>query len=268
MTNSLCGTLDDVLDRIISEEWITSDVVLRGINDLSEKERVAYAGQLSIEIGKGNLDCKFTSNEDKKDVLETLYVIQVCATSELDNMAYHDPLTKLPNKRKLDEEDIPQNTKYAVLMFDIDKFKSWNDTYGHCIGDMALKVVGYVLETNIREGLAGRYGGEEFYGVIKNISSSEKARAAGERVRKSLEEKGMNLLYNLLYKKGLTDKITQLKEDNSKLTISVGFAVGNPGDKLGDTQKYADIALYHAKSNGRNRVVEYKLGMNMPKTHK
>ena len=277
MTELSSSTLDDLLNEVRTAKSITGQTVLQGIHELNHRDRIVYASQLYSEIAKGLLEKGFDSEDNRDDAIDTLQVIQLCASSELHDMAYRDSLTNLPNRRKWDEEEISDNVAYGVLMFDIDKFKSWNDTYGHGVGDMALKVVGYILETSIREGIAGRYGGEEFYGILKDVDSSDQVRAAGERVRATLEKEGMVHLYQLMdreiqcmqmkretneaYK--LAQGLQKLRDDGASLTISAGFAMGI-GNGLDATKNKADIALYNAKNGGRNQVVEYKEGMTMP----
>lgn len=273
------SVLDDLIKEVRNSENLNSDRILQGIQGLSYLDQIIYGSILSEEIGTKEID-NFEKEDDRKEILTTLRVINICAASELDKMAYEDALTGLPNRRKWDEKEVPENVSYGVLMFDIDKFKSWNDTYGHGIGDIALKVMGYILGTKIREGFAGRYGGEEFYAILEEIESPDQVYAAGERVRKILEEEGMDHLYELLDKEvdslkskkeikeaeKLTEKIHELKKNNATLTVSVGYAIGK-GEELETTKNYADIALYNAKENGRNQVMQYTLGMTMPENN-
>ncbi len=126
-----------------------------------------------------------------------------------------------------------------LLMMDIDKFKSINDTYGHGFGDVVIKGITSVIRKGIRlQDMAARYGGEEFTVVLHAIPFHE-ARKIAERIRQRVE----NLTFS----------------QNGKrvgATISVGLAEYNPAldKKPADLIKRADTALYEAKRNGRNQV--------------
>lgn len=128
----------------------------------------------------------------------------------------------------------------SVLMFDIDFFKKFNDTYGHACGDYVLKTVASLIKGSIRGGdMASRYGGEEFTVMLSN-AKKEDAILVAERIRKKIEN------YEFCY-----------EEQRMKVTISVGVSEydGNSPDvtpKLLVDQ--ADKALYLSKRNGRNRV--------------
>lgn len=148
----------------------------------------------------------------------------------------HDPLTGLPNRRHLEIfygksfAQAVRGTSLSVLLFDIDRFKKYNDTYGHAAGDQVLVNVGKVASEQLREtDLIARYGGEEFLVVCQGMTGEESSKVA-ERIRKAIEER--------------TD-----------VTVSVGVATYHREIPDGTTLiRHADTALYRAKSNGRNRV--------------
>jgi diguanylate cyclase (GGDEF)-like protein len=151
----------------------------------------------------------------------------------------HDPLTGLPNRRNMEiffEKAYAQAARGAslsVLLFDIDRFKNYNDSYGHAAGDKVLVDVGRVAGEQLRDtDLIARFGGEEFLVVCLGLGLTESYKVA-ERIRAAIEEQ--------------TD-----------VTVSVGVAAYNhalPGkEKLIEC---ADSALYVAKNNGRNRVEVY-----------
>jgi len=127
----------------------------------------------------------------------------------------------------------------SLFMLDVDHFKRFNDRYGHAAGDTVLKFVAEVLSNNIRPlDLAARYGGEEFC-VILPYTHGAGARLAAERLLKILAETSMP------------------EEDGEELpniTVSIGVASLQDGERWESLIKRADDALYKAKKNGRNRV--------------
>ncbi|WP_457600437.1 diguanylate cyclase [Hydrogenivirga sp.] len=125
-----------------------------------------------------------------------------------------------------------ENRSMSLIMCDIDYFKSFNDTYGHSMGDLVLREVARALQRNTRGGdLIARYGGEEF--VILVHGDIEKAKLVAEKLRRVIEE---------LHPQGL------------KITCSFGVTQYIPGENLEELINRADKALYLAKERGRNRV--------------
>lgn len=127
----------------------------------------------------------------------------------------------------------------AVLMLDIDHFKTFNDRHGHPAGDEALKAFANVLRSCMRDGdVAARYGGEEFAVLLRGQGDSF-ASAVAERIRARTEATIISLA------PGLTDRIT----------VSIGIAVApDQGLDRGTLLRLADEALYRAKDGGRNRI--------------
>lgn len=155
-----------------------------------------------------------------------------------------DPLTKCFTRRKLDGAiQFAVNTAeylgipVALLMVDIDKFKSINDTYGHAVGDKVLQGVAAIMRrhTGFSHTLA-RYGGEEFM-IVCLMHSMDRAKKLAERIRSDVEQ-------------------AVLIEDR-QVTCSIGISCWHikSGDTPDALQKRADDALYFAKNNGRNRCV-------------
>jgi len=164
---------------------------------------------------------------------------------QLREAANTDFLTGLPNRRYAMAQFDKQwkhaqatNTPLSVLMLDIDKFKSVNDTYGHDIGDVVLKETARVLKASTRRNdTAARMGGEEFF-VICPGADLDEARMIGERIRLRVE----------------SNHIT-VGEFDRNVTISVGVAQSLPGvTDVDHLMRLADEAVYVSKSNGRNQV--------------
>jgi diguanylate cyclase (GGDEF)-like protein/PAS domain S-box-containing protein len=161
---------------------------------------------------------------------------------ELEKIAMLDKLTQLPNRNYLDkeierrfEEKKLYSIPFGILFMDIDHFKKFNDTYGHDVGDMVLKFVANTLVGSTRTSdVFGRWGGEEFIGILRNINHQD-LETLGNRVRVLVEN-------------------SYIIHGNEKLhvTISVGATLGRDDDTIDSLLKRADTALYKSKSAGRN----------------
>lgn len=137
---------------------------------------------------------------------------------------------------------LTQKQNLAVLMFDIDFFKHFNDTYGHECGDYVLKQVAHIIKTNMRENdLASRYGGEEFTVMLPETKKDEAMNIA-EKIRGTIESH--DFIFN---------------GQHMKVTISCGVALfdakTNPITIAAQIVNQADQGLYMSKHNGRNRVI-------------
>ncbi len=169
--------------------------------------------------------------------------------AELYERSITDGLTKLFIRRYF-EDHLSQEIKrtrrnngtLALLMFDIDHFKRFNDTYGHQVGDWVIQKVAGVAKDSIRDGvdMPARYGGEEFAVVMPDTDLAG-AYHVGERIRKAVEN-------SFVYHEG----------NKLKITISVGCAVFP--DQATDKEsliQFADAALYGSKHKGRNCTTKY-----------
>lgn len=174
--------------------------------------------------------------------------------AETVKLATIDSLTGLDNRRQLDkrllqEASLVLRTKrpLSILMIDIDFFKSINDTHGHSVGDHVLREIARIIKTATREyDIAGRYGGEEFVILLPDTPASG-AKCLADRLRANVEKAEISI-----------GKFVGSKAETIKLTISIGIAeftmiAKNPAD----IYEEADIALYRAKQEGRNRVIMF-----------
>lgn len=172
--------------------------------------------------------------------------------SEILKHATMDALTGLNNRRqfeiRLNQEFATakrKNTKLCCMMTDIDYFKKINDTYGHIAGDIVLKKVASIIESQLREyDTASRYGGEEFC-ILLPYTKIEEAKFVAERLRKKVESEKIDISHAYNEQKEL------------QVTISIGVSEFNEHTILNpkDLYKKADEALYQAKEQGRNQVV-------------
>ncbi len=161
--------------------------------------------------------------------------------------AMTDGLTGLSNRKAFDaaisrvtEEAQSTSATFTLLMLDIDHFKTFNDNYGHQIGDQVLRLVARTLVEGVKgRDLAARYGGEEFAIILPDTTLSAGV-AVGNSLRKALATK---------------DVINRSSgEKLGRITMSVGVAEFIPGERIEDLIQRADAALYTAKHNGRNQV--------------
>jgi two-component system, cell cycle response regulator len=165
---------------------------------------------------------------------------------QLEQLALADHLTGLPNRRAIEMWVAPQlaaavRHSFAiwVVMVDLDHFKKVNDMFGHDVGDSVLRSFAEVLKSNTRESnICGRMGGEEFLVIITHVEK-EAVRIAIERIRTQFEE-----------------KIFTVGGTTFGVTASFGIADlhGTDSPNLADLVRRADLALYSAKENGRNRI--------------
>ncbi len=182
------------------------------------------------------------------DVAKSI-IINKKLMSILERNAQTDALTNLYNRKFLDDSILKitsqasrSKTAYGVLLLDIDHFKMINDTYGHDIGDLAIKIVAKTLLDNIRiSDIAIRYGGEEFLILLYNCNEANIVDIANkiriEFSKKEIPTGGNSVIYK---------------------TMSIGISIYPKHSKsLEQCIKYSDLALYEAKNSGRNKVIKF-----------
>lgn len=163
----------------------------------------------------------------------------------LSDIAMHDALTHLPNRRYLENflnYKIGEYQRFgrlcAVLFADIDNFGSFNNTYGHDAGDKVLTNIAASIKQNMRrDDLIGRWGGEEYVGIY-SIADLEDVPIIGEKFRQMV-----------LNTEVMIDDSTTLN-----VTVSVGITCIQPGDTLESIVERADQLMYKSKKAGKNRV--------------
>jgi diguanylate cyclase (GGDEF)-like protein/PAS domain S-box-containing protein len=161
---------------------------------------------------------------------------------ELEKSALLDNLTRLANRNYVEkeiqsrlEEKKRFNVPFGILFMDIDHFKKFNDIYGHDVGDDVLRFVADTFVTNARPfDLFGRWGGEEFIGIVRNINDQD-LELLGNRLRSLIES-------------------SYIIHENEKLhvTISIGATLVDKNDTIDGLMKRADTLLYKSKIAGRN----------------
>jgi diguanylate cyclase (GGDEF)-like protein len=163
------------------------------------------------------------------------------------SLSLMDSLTNLPNRRSFDDrmrlewEHARRNkTTLSVFFIDIDKFKDYNDTYGHLQGDIVLRIVGETVTRSLNRStdFVARWGGEEFVVLLPTTDWSGAMKTA-EFIRKNVE-----------------DTVIPCEGKDTRITVSIGInsITPVPGCTINDFLNSADQALYMAKKSGRNRV--------------
>jgi diguanylate cyclase (GGDEF)-like protein/PAS domain S-box-containing protein len=170
----------------------------------------------------------------------------------IQHQALHDSLTALPNRQQFDvrfdqalEIAKRNDGKLAVMFLDIDRFKNINDALGHGVGDNVLKVVASRFLSCLRnEDTVARFGGDEFLVLVNDVNSPKDVAVVAEKILKAVRVP------------------IQVDDNNLHLTVSIGVAI-YPSDGLDkkSLKRNADIALYQAKKNGRNRCQIYENSM-------
>lgn len=197
------------------------------------------------------LETQWAMNELKRQVEKERMLAEQLekANHELERLALIDSLTMIANRRYFDKfianewrRALRNGLPLSVIMCDVDFFKAYNDTYGHPSGDLCLKKIADMIVQNVNRStdLAARYGGEEFVVVLPETDKQGAIHVA-EKIRQSIKDA----------------QIENYGSTVSKyVTISCGVATQHPNSESqrSDLIRDADLALYEAKTQGRDRV--------------
>lgn len=178
--------------------------------------------------------------------------LQKKAEERLRHMAFHDPLTGLANRNKLEQFIIQtlaaarrHHQGFALLFLDLDRFKNINDAIGHEAGDVLLQIIGERLHSSIRNtDMVARLGGDEFVLLISDVTKIESVAVIAKKI-----------LENVL-------KVIMIQGQEIYITTSIGISVyPYDGQTMATLMKNADLALYRAKELGRNNYQFYTIEM-------
>ena len=226
------------------EEDLLVEAFESGVDDFVQKPFDALHLIARLRAGMRIVGLQRRIEEDRRTILRQL-ADKNNFNRKLKMLSLTDLLTEVPNRRHAMERvesewksAVRSGSQFAVLMVDIDRFKSVNDTYGHDVGDVVLKSTAQAISGTLRgEDQVARLGGEEFL-IIARGADAEDARVLGERVRLVVEE-------NVVEAEGYRDSVT----------ISVGVASFDQGFVgISEMMKAADDAVYQAKTLARNQV--------------
>lgn len=193
--------------------------------------------------------------ESARRMLNTWFVLAIHREQEnndliqrLEIQANCDPLTGLANRRAFQvmlDKTVQRasfqqgDSVFSMLMLDVDKFKNYNDFYGHQAGDSCLIQVAESIESAVRANLdlVGRFGGEEFIVLLPQASATDAADIA-KRIQSALSMRNIEHMASYV---------------TNKVTVSIGIAEWSPGLTASQLVSRADSALYYAKNSGRNQ---------------
>ncbi len=180
------------------------------------------------------------------------------AAAEIEQLAFYDPLTGLPNRRLLQDRlqhalanCVRRHSCAAVLLFDMDDFKTLNDTLGHDVGDQFLAEVASRMASCIREGdTVARLGGDEFVVILENMELDPAVAMQVEAVARKIQIK-----LDLPFLLQLATVAGEQSSRNYHCTASIGIALFSDNSlSVEELMKRADTAMYEAKAAGRNTL--------------
>jgi two-component system cell cycle response regulator len=212
-------------------------IVIKGMN-IGINDYFCYPIDKSELIARMKTQLRKKQYQDKlrADFDETIHLSIKDGLTNLFNRHYFDIHIK-----QLILSDIEHQKTLWLMMIDIDHFKQVNDKYGHQAGDELLFLLANILKNNVRiTDIVARYGGEEFAILAKNLSREDIDELA-ERIRSVIEKQNF-----------VIENAASLK-----ITISTGISKFRTGDSVATFIKRADNALYQAKKNGRNNIVNH-----------
>ncbi|MDR3409432.1 MAG: diguanylate cyclase [Formivibrio sp.] len=252
-------------DRVMMADYFANEVLGQGRNFDKEYRIIRQndgATRWVHGLGKLEFDVQYRPQKMPGTIQDITERKQM--EDQVRQLAFHDPLTKLPNRLLLDDRlnqamATSNRTGYfgALMFLDLDNFKSLNDTYGHVVGDLLLIEVAHRLKKCVREtDTVARFGGDEFVVMLSHLNadkteSSLQAMAIAEKIRAALL-----VPYRLTVKHdGKADA-----EIEHHCTASIGVVLYfNHEASQDDILKWADMAMYQAKDAGRNAIRFYDL---------
>ncbi len=268
--STTADSAEDALEILAqnSIDVVITDIMLPGMDGLELTDRIkkrfeidvivmtGYSGDYSYEeaISKGASDFVFKPVRFEELLLRLRRVLKerrltqerIQMLEKLKRLSITDGLTKLYNSRYFYNQlkiEIDRTERYqrplSLLLLDIDKFKEYNDSYGHLEGDQVLIRLGQVIKSCLRKmDTAYRYGGEEFTVILPETGGDEAATVA-ERIRAAVE----------------TELFTPRKNGETvNISISIGVTEYNLQEEIAVFVQRADKAMYQSKQAGRNRV--------------
>jgi diguanylate cyclase (GGDEF)-like protein len=230
---------------IIKDELTSIDLEDSNISELVALQNKLINAASNIETEMNEVNKKLSTGENHVKNLENKVQKLESQLQEAKKEAVIDHLTGLLTRRAYDNEIKVidknferDNIQYAIIFFDLDHFKTINDTYSHEAGDLVLKTFSKILKSQTRENdILARYGGEEFVATVEY------------KLRREI------LQYIKRIKAIIKENSIKYKDKKIKVTFSAGVVLRNDHKNYNDALQKADILLYQAKNNGRDKVV-------------
>jgi len=231
--------LEETHSRITSKSAASADLLRNAIGVLSDATGTTMAqGKVTVE----GVEAKSREMEDIRKELD-----------EYKRIANTDSLTRLNNRRAFDDrlasvyDSQRGRGTTALIVCDIDHFKRINDTFGHPVGDKILATVANIIKSSVRkDAFVARTGGEEF-AIILDLTTTDDSFVVAERIRKALEATPF--------------KNSRTGVNYGPVTLSLGICMADQTEDAQDLYFKSDVALYCAKSSGRNRSMHFEDGM-------
>jgi len=200
-----------------------------------------------------------TSLNDYQNKLEEMHLSLSEKNDELWQLAHHDPLTGIYNRRGFEEDwkhvlsvSSGHRLGVALLLFDCDHFKAINDTYGHPTGDQVIQAITTTLQNTLRHGdRLYRIGGDEFATLFLDVEA-DLALHTAERCIDAVSQFDFSSL-------GITEPI--------RISAGMAYATGTDIDLLASLPKQADVAMYHAKRPGKSKIAIFDRNMSNNNTN-
>lgn len=239
------------------DEWI--DEIIATLGTSSQEEVELFNGQWLLIKTRPTSDGSTLVVVSDVTKLKEADAVLSKMTDQLKLLATTDGLTGLTNRRAFDqalEAEVMRagraSQPVSLMMIDVDRFKAYNDRYGHQGGDAALKTVGFCLKKSLKRpgDVAARYGGEEFAAILPNVDE-DNAFFVADAFREALAAL----------------KMPHEGSERRYLTASVGLATYDPQAghlTAGELIRRADEALYNAKAAGRDRVMGWRKRFDVP----
>ena len=231
--------LEETHSRITSKSAASADLLRNAIGVLSDATGTTMAqGKVTVE----GVEAKSREMEDIRKELD-----------EYKRIANTDSLTRLNNRRAFDDrlaavyDSQRGRGTTALIVCDIDHFKRINDTFGHPVGDKILATVANIIKSTVRrDAFVARTGGEEF-AIILDLTTADDSLVVAERIRKALETTPF--------------KNSRTGVNYGPVTLSLGICMADQTEDAQDLYFKSDVALYCAKTSGRNRSMHFEDGM-------
>ena len=233
---SLDGNLETVKEKLLSR--------LAAIRQaLDVKKQADEAQMVKTANQMKTLEMQLRKTKKQFDVVEAYNKRVKAEAEQLKKRSLMDPLTRIYNRGAYEDyiaTIVREGIDFALIVFDIDRFKEINDKFGHLVGDRILQKIVQIVHRQIRkEDFMARYGGDEFVIVLLN-SSTDTAGKVAENIRRTMEQTPFRL----------HRKMKQLLE----VRLSLGVAASIKGAPPEKTFEKADQSLYQSKRAGGNRV--------------